>query len=219
MKILLASARLEDIKWAAENGLLDGVVTTPALLSGAGADGDGRELLGEICRATRGPVYASVRAVNGADIFRDGRELAKISDQIVVQVPFVEDAIPSMRRLTADGVRLLATLVFTPAQALLAAKAGATMVSVALDAFDGIGFSGADTIAEIKAVYEATSCACDILATQLQNTAQVTACALAGADAVALSAPVLRSLLVHPLTDRGLDQFLRELSSQGKSRS
>jgi transaldolase len=218
MKILLASARLQEIQWAAENGLLDGVVTTPSLLASAGADGDARELLGEICRATRGPVYASVRAVNGADILRDGRELAKISDQIVVQVPFVEDAITSMRRLTSDGVRLLATLVFTPAQALLAAKAGATMVSVSVDAFDGIGFSGADTIAEIKGVFEATSCACDILASQLQNTAQVTACALAGADAVALSTPVLRSLLVHPLTDRGLDQFLRELSTQGKSR-
>lgn len=219
MKILLASARLDDIQWAAENGLLDGVVTTPALLSSAGGDGDGRELLEEICRATRGPVYASVRAVNGADIFRDGRELAKISDQIVVQVPFVEDSIGSMQRLSTDGVRILATLVFTPAQALLAAKAGATMVSVAVDAIDGLGISGADTVAEVKGVYEATACACDILASQLQNTAQVTACALAGADAVSLSASVLRSLLVHPLTDRGIDQFLRELSSQGKSRS
>lgn len=218
MKILLASARLEDIRWAVDNGLLDGVVTTPSLLSSAGGEGDGRDLLGEICRASRGPVYASVRAVNGADIFRDGRELAKISDQIVVQVPFVEDAIASMRRLTTDGVKVLATLVFTPAQALLAAKAGATMVCVSVDAIEGLGMSGADTVAEVKGVFEATSCACDILASQLQSTAQVTGCALAGADAVSLAAPVLRSLLVHPLTDRGLDQFLRELSTQGKSR-
>jgi transaldolase len=218
MKIFLASARLDDINWATENGLLDGVVTTPSLLASAGGEGDGRDLLGEICRASRGPVYASVRAVNGADIFRDGRELAKVSDQIVVQVPFVEDAIASMRRLTTDGVKVLATLVFTPAQALLAAKAGATMVSISVDAIEGLGMSGADTVAEVKGVFEATSCACDILASQLQSTAQVTGCALAGADAVALSAPVLRSLLVHPLTDRGLDQFLRELSTQGKSR-
>ena len=218
MKILLASARLEDIRWAVDNGLLDGVVTTPSLLSSAGGEGDRRDLLGEICRASRGPVYASVRAVNGADIFRDGRELAKISDQIVVQVPFVEDAIASMRRLTTDGVKVLATLVFTPAQALLAAKAGATMVCVSVDAIEGLGMSGADTVAEVKGVFEATSCACDILASQLQSTAQVTGCALAGADAVSLAAPVLRSLLVHPLTDRGLDQFLRELSTQGKSR-
>lgn len=219
MKILLASARLDDIQWAAENGLLDGVVTTPGLLASAGADGDGRDLLGEICRATRGPVYASVKSVNGADIFRDGRDLAKISDQIIVQVPFVEDSIGSMRRLTADGVRILATLVFTPAQALLAAKAGATVVGVSIEAIESLGIQGADSIAEIRAVFEATSCACDILASHLQSTTQVSASALAGADAVALSTPVLRSLLVHPLTDRGIDQFLRELTSQGKARS
>ena len=218
MKILLASARLDDIRWAAENGLLDGVVTTPALLSAAGAEGDGRELLSEICRATRGPVYATVRSVNGADIFRDGRELAKVSDQIVVQVPFVEDAIASMRRLNTDGVKLLATLVFTPAQALLAAKAGATMVGVSIEGIESLGMQGADTIAEVKGVFEATSCACDILASHVTSTTQVSACALAGADAVALAAPVLRSLLVHPLTDRGIDQFLGELS-KGKSRA
>lgn len=213
MKILLASAKLDDIRWASGNGLLDGVLTTPALLSAAG-DGDARELLGEICREARTPVYATVRAVSGSDIFKDGRELAKISDQIVVQVPFLEDAISAMRRLSSEGVRVLATLVFTPAQALLAAKAGATTVGVAVDAIDALGIEGADTVAEIKAIFTATAVPCDIVATNAQGASHVTACGLAGADAVAMSAGVLRSLLVHPLTDRGLDLFLRELSSK-----
>jgi transaldolase len=212
MKILLASAKLDDIRWATGNGLLDGVLTTPSLLAAAG-DGESRELLGEICRESRTPVYASVRAVSGADIFKDGRELAKISDQIVVQVPFLEDAISAMRRLSSEGVRVLATLVFTPAQALLAAKAGATTVGVAVDAIDALGIEGADTVAEIKSIFAATAVPCDILATNAQGASHVTACGLAGADAVAMSAEVLRSLLVHPLTDRGLDHFLRELSS------
>jgi len=216
MKIFLASARLDDIRWAEGNGLLDGVFTTPALLAGAGAEGDGRDRLAEICRAAHTPVYASVRAVSGADIFRDGRELAKISDQIVVQVPFLEDAIGSMRKLTSEGVRVLATLIFTPAQALLAAKMGATTVGIAVDAIDSLGVEGADTVAEIKAIFSASAIPCDILATNAQGCSHVTACALAGADAIAMSSAVLRSLLVHPLTDRGLDEFLRELSTQGK---
>ena len=217
MKIILASAKLDDIRWAAGNGLLDGVLTTPAMLAAGGADGDGRERLAEICREAHTPVYATVRAVSGADIFKDGRDLAKISDQIVVQVPFLEDAISAMRRLTSEGVRVLATLVFTPAQALLAAKAGATTVGVAIDAIDSLGIEGADTVAEIKSIFTASAIPCDILATNAQGASHVTSCGLAGADGVAMSVDVLRSLLVHPLTDRGLDQFLRELSSKRSS--
>jgi transaldolase len=214
MKILLASAKLDDIRWAAGNGLLDGVLTTPSLLSAAGTDGDARELLSEVCREARCTVYATVRSVSGTDIFRDGRELAKISDQIVVQVPFLEDSIAAMRRLTSEGVKVLATLVFTPAQALLAAKAGATTVGVDVNAIDALGVEGADAVAEIKAIFSGAAIPCDILATNAQGASHVTACALAGADAVAMSTDVLRSLLVHPLTDRGLDLFLRELSTK-----
>src|SRR4029079_8176856 len=116
MKILLASADLDDIAWAASNGFLDGVMTTPALLREH--EQDERELLAEIWRVVDGPVYVTVHAIDGEDVYQDGRELARLSDQIVVQVPLVEDAIGAVRRLANDGIRVASLFVYTPAQGL-----------------------------------------------------------------------------------------------------
>ena len=218
MKIFLATARLDEVRWSADHGLIDGVWTAPALLSAEGP-GDGRELLAEICRTVSLPVAASVGAVNAVDIQREGRELARISDQIVVQIPFVEDAVVAMRRLAADGIRVAATLVFNAAQALLAAKAGASMVGVQLDQLDAQGSEGTEAIREIRSVFDAISTECDVLAALPRNASQFTGCALAGADGLAISNPVLRALMVHPLTDRGLDQLLQDLSRRPKARA
>jgi transaldolase len=218
MKIYLATARLDDIRWAAEGGLVDGIVTTPGLLA-AERGADGRELLGEICRTSSVPVCASVGAVSAADIFREGRELARIDDRLVVQVPLVEDATGAIRRLTAEGVHVGAMLVFNAAQAVLAAKAGATMVTVPVDQLDTYGHSGIEAVTEIRAVFDTHGIECDIMAASPQNAAQFTSCAIAGSDAALLHLTVLRSLLVHPLTDRGIDQFLSELSKRPKVRA
>jgi transaldolase len=212
MKIFLATASTQDVQWAVAAGLAEGIVTTPALLREAAGAGGERDLLAEICQTAPLPVCASVGSVTAADIYRDGRELAKISDQILVQVPLLEDAVPAIRRLRADGVRSVVTLVYATAQAVLAAKAGAFMVQVAVDQLDVIGDDGADVVGDIRTVFAAHAVACDIAASQPHTSAQFARCARAGADVITVTPDVLRALLLHPLTDRGVDQLLHDLS-------
>lgn len=210
MKILLASADLDDIAWAASNGFLDGVMTTPALFREH--DGDEREQLVDMCRVVDAPVYVTVHAVDADDAYRDGKELSRLSDQIVVQIPLIEDALSAVRRLANDGVRVASLLVFNAAQGLLAAKAGACCVVTPIDHLDQVGHSGVEVVRELRAAFDASGTECDIIALRPTTAMQFAACALAGADAVAVGASELRHLLVHPLTDRGIDQFLSELA-------
>ena len=217
MRIFLATARLDDIRWAAEHGLADGVLTTPALLDAAG-NGDPRALLADLCRATNLPVCVTVGAVNGDDIYRDARELAKLSDHVIVQIPFVEDAVSAIRKLSAEGVRVGATLVFNAAQAILAAKAGASMIATALDQLDLYGHDGLEVVRELRSVFADGRVECDVMALNPRDATQFAGCAIAGADSVALPPQLVRTLLLHPLTDRGLDQFLSELARGHRGR-
>ncbi|HVE77300.1 MAG TPA: transaldolase family protein [Gemmatimonadaceae bacterium] len=219
MKILLATASPDDVRWAHENGLIDGVVTTPGLLAAAD-DGRGWQAqLGELAHVAAGPVFAAVGAIDGRDIYREGRELAKVSDQLVLQIPMVEDAIVAVRKLSADGVRVAATLVFTAAQAVLAAKAGASMIAVDLAVLDAVGAHGVDVVREVRAVLDADGTGCDVVAMMPRDATQFADCVMAGADTLVVSTGVLRALLVHPLTDRGVDQLLNELSKQPRVRA
>lgn len=219
MKILLATAALDDIRWAVGHALIDGVLTTPALLDAeVGHEGNPHERLAEIARLSALPLYASVASVDSDDMYADGRDLARIADHIVVQLPFVEDSLDAMRKLRAEGVRLCASLVFTPAQAVLAANAGASSISVALDALDEVGLEAPEIIREMRAVADAHSADCDIMALLPADAARFGACVLAGADSVAVTPAVLRALLAHPLTDRGLDLFLIDLSKRHRVR-
>jgi transaldolase len=219
MRIFIATAKLDDIRWAHAHGLIDGVLTTPSLLSSQVHPAGANDLLADICRVAAFPVAITVGAVNANDIYRDARELSKLSDSVIVQIPFVEDAIEAMSRLQSDGIRVAATLVFNAAQAILAAKAGAGTVCVHVDQIDAQGQDGVDTIAEIHQVFQLHGVECDVLAALPRNAAQFTGCALAGADAIAVSSDVLRALLLHPLTDRGIDQFLTDLSRTHRARS
>ena len=218
MKIYLATASLEQIRWGVSSGLIDGVVTSPAAIAEEAGDTESREVLAEICAIAPFPVFASVESVSGDDIYRDGRDLARLSDQMVVQIPIVEDAVTAMRRLNAEGVRVSASLVFNAAQALLAAKAGAAHVAMSIDQLSALGEVALDQVRMIRAVFDADAVECDLLAMLPHDAAQFTECAMAGADAVCVSQQVLRSLLLHPLTDRGLDRFLQELSRRPKPR-
>jgi transaldolase len=211
MKILLATARTADVAWGAAHGMLDGVLTTPGLLAEE-ADGDARVHLLELCRLVHGPIFAAVHAIDAAGAYRDGKELAKLSDQIVVQVPLVEDTLGAMRRLHADGVRVAATHVFNTAQALLAARTGVSSVVVALDQLDAAGHDGVRIVHEVRASFDSSDAECDVVAVQAASPTQFGACAAAGADAVAVTERLCRALLVHPLTDRGVEQFLGDVA-------
>lgn len=217
MKILLATVDLEQIQWAAGVGLADGVVTSPRLLDEA-ADGDWREYLRELCRAAHLPVTVAVPAVSGDDIYREARELSRISDLIVVQVPLVEDAIGAIGQLRADGVRVISSLVYTAAQALLAAKAGATGVTTTIDDLEAQGQDAIEVLRQIRAVFVAGGIECDVISASSGTPAHFAGSALAGADAVVLPPAALRALLVHPLTDRALDRFLNDVSRTAQAR-
>src|SRR4051794_10964955 len=149
MKMFLTSATVDDVRWASKLGVLDGVLTTPRGLTPTEGATE-RELVVELCKAASAPVYVTVHAVDAAAIYREGKEIARLSDQIVVQVPLVEDAIAAIRKLCSDGVRVAAMLVFNGAQGLLAAKAGAASVITAVDHLDHAGFSGVEVVRELR---------------------------------------------------------------------
>ena len=217
MKIFLASAAVGEVAWAAEAGLADGILTTPAQLHEEAA-ADPRGLLQDLCRAGGGSVLASVESVHAEEMYRDGRDLARLSDQIVVEVPLIEDGVTAMRRLSADGVRVAASLVYSPAQALLAAKAGAMVVTCALQQLDAEGHYGLQVVEEIRGVFDAAGVECDVLAAAATSASEFTRCVQAGADGIAVAPATLRALLIHPLTDRGVDRFLTTLSRLPKGR-
>jgi transaldolase len=220
MKILLASASVADVRWAADHGLADGVVTTPAALAAErGTDPAAhRELLGDLARAVSSPVFASVASVDPSDIYRDGRDLARIADNVVVQVPLVDDAVGAIRRLSAEGARVSATLVFSAAQALLASKAGATSVVVPLEQLAQLGQEPSNAVRDVRQLFDRGEVECDLIAAYPTSGAAFTAAGIAGADAIVVDARMLRSLLVHPLTDRGVDAFLKELATRPRPR-
>lgn len=219
MNIYLESANLDEIRNAASAGLADGVAFSHVAFTADDPDADARERLEEISREFAFPVCVPVGAVSSSDIYSESRDLAKVSDHIVVQIPLVEDSLVPIARLSAEGVVVCATFVFNPAQAMIAAKAGATSVRVTLDDLEMYGQSGARTLAEIKSILEAGERECDVMAASPRSALQFTECALAGADIISLTPETLRGLVVHPLSDRGVDKFLSDLAKRPKPRT
>jgi transaldolase len=211
MKIFLATARTDDVSWGAAHGMLDGVLTTPGSLT-MESHGDAREHLQELCRLVHGPIFATVHSIDSEGAYRDGRELARISDQIVVQVPLVEETLGAMRRLHTDGIRVAATHVYSTAQALLAARTGAFGIVTFLDQLDAAGHDSVGVVRDVRLAFDSSDAECDVIAVNASSPTQFGACAVAGADAVAISEELCRALLVHPLTDRGVDQFLGDVA-------
>src|SRR3954463_7146143 len=177
MKIYLATASTDDVAWGAAHGLLDGVITSPGLLADD-ADAETRTHLAELCRLVHGPIFASVHSVDGTNAYKDGKELAKLSDQIVVQLPLVEETLGAMRRLQADGIRVSATHVYNSAQGLIAARAGASSVVTAVARLDAAGHDGVAMIAELRAAFDASDAECDVIALNATTPARFGACAL-----------------------------------------
>jgi transaldolase len=219
MNIYLESVNLDEIRNTAAAGLADGVAFSHTASSADALDVNTRERLEEISREFAFPICVPVGAVTSGDIYSEARELAKVSDHIVVEIPLVEDALIPIARLTAEGVVVCATFVFSAAQAIIAAKAGAAAVRITLDDLESYGQSGTRTLAEIKNALESGEEECDVMAASPRSAVQFAECALAGADIICITPEALRNLIVHPLSDRGIDKFLSQLARRPKSRN
>ncbi|MBX6330931.1 MAG: fructose-6-phosphate aldolase [Gemmatimonadaceae bacterium] len=212
MRLFLDTAHLAEIQWGFTTGLIDGVSTNPSLLADALPDDDFRGHVSEICRISPGPVTVQVISVTADDIYREGKELARLADNVVVEIPMIEEGLAATRRLVAEGVRVNVTLIFNAAQALLAAKAGASYVSPFVGRLDDVGGDGAAVVADIHQIFDRFALECEILASSIRTPRRFADVAKAGADAAAVPTAVLRQLLLHPLTDIGLDHFLNDWS-------
>jgi transaldolase len=218
MRVFLATTSLDDIRWANDAGLIEGVVATPTVIASESPQADAREVIVEIARATRLPICASVPAVAAADIVKGARDLRKVSERVIIAIPFIDDAIPAIRKLSRDGVQVAATLVYSVAQGILAARAGASMVTCSVDVLDSVGADGTHAIRDLRDAFDHDAAECDVAAAGPATAASFAAAAVAGADVAIVTPDVLRSLIQHPLTDRGLDRFMGAIARRPKSR-
>jgi transaldolase len=219
MKIFVQSVVVTQIKEWAEADLLDGVVLSPIDLAADDPSASVIDRLAEIAVDFGVPVCVPVAAINGADIYREGRDIARASEHAVVQIPFVEDAVSPIRKLVADGVKVCATHIYSGAQAFIAAKLGASMVAIDVRDIDAQGRPSGEAVAQIRAVIDKCGLECDVAVTPAQNSMCFTSYVLAGADIAYVTPELFASLMVHSLTDRGVDRYLSALSKRQKPRS
>ena len=212
MKFFLDTASLKDISWATQAGLIDGITTNPSLLAKQAGDLDPKDVLKEICSLVEGPVSAEVVAVDVEGMLKEGTDLAKIAENIVVKIPMIEAGMIAVRRLATEGIKANVTLCFSSVQCLIAAKAGAAYVSPFIGRIDDVGQEGMDVIREARVIFDNYGIGTEILAASIRHPRHVAEAAMIGADVATLPPEVLRKLLLHPLTDRGLDQFLADWS-------
>lgn len=214
MNIFVETISLDEIRHVTASGFADGIVVS---YSDASAD-DIRTLIDSVAQELALPVCVEVGAIDAGDMYREARELAKISDHVIIQLPLVEDAVAPMHRLSLEGVRVCANFVFNGAQAVLAAKAGASMIRIPLQDLDAQGQTSTDAVSEIRSLLESSDCECDVMVASPGTTTQFMECVSAGAQVVSIRPHVLHSLLLHPLTDRGVDRFLSGISKRPKAR-
>ncbi|GGE27071.1 putative transaldolase [Agaricicola taiwanensis] len=215
MKFFVDTADIGEIKALAELGLLDGVTTNPSLI--LKANRPMREIIAEICDVVDGPVSAEVAAVDADGMIAEGRHLAKIASNVTVKVPLTWDGLKACRTLTGEGTMVNVTLCFSANQALLAAKAGATFISPFIGRLDDLGVDGMDLIREIRVIYDNYDFKTEILAASIRSANHVKLAALIGADVATVPPSVLKSLVQHQLTDKGLETFVADWKKTGQS--
>jgi transaldolase len=208
MKFFLDTANLDEIRKGAEWGIVDGVTTNPTLIAKEGRAL--REQIAAICDIVDGPISAEVLAVTAKDMIREGRELSKIHKNVIVKCPLIRDGIEACSALSKEGIRVNVTLCFSPAQALIAAKAGAYFISPFVGRIDDVGGNGMDLIRQIVAIYDNYDFDTQILSASLRGPTHVIESAMAGAHIGTMPFKVMDALFNHPLTDKGLDQFLKD---------
>lgn len=208
MKIFIDSGNLKEIESLVPLGIIDGITTNPSLLAKEG--GDYRALLKRICTIVQGPTSAEVTATDADGMIRQGRELAAIDEHIVVKVPFTKEGVKACKTLSSAGTRVNVTLVFSATQALLAAKVGATYVSPFVGRLDDIATSGMNLIREIVDIYENYQFTTEILVASVRHPIHIVEAARMGADVCTCPAAVIEAMFRHPLTDIGLEKFLKD---------
>ncbi len=216
MKFFVDTADVDEIRDLASTGLLDGVTTNPSLVAKTGRDFI--EILQEICAIVPGPVSAEITALDHATMVSEGRQLAKVADNIAVKVPLTPDGLKACRTLSDEGTMVNVTLCFSPAQALLAAKAGATFVSPFVGRLDDISADGLGLISEIMEIFDAyPEITTEVLVASVRHPIHVVETAKMGAHVATIPPGVLRAMFKHPLTDRGVDAFLDDWAKTGQS--
>lgn len=215
MKFFIDTANLDEIKEAVELGLIDGVTTNPSLVAKEG-DVDFKKHIAKICKLVKGDVSAEVTALDTAGMLKEGRELAKIAKNVVIKVPLTLDGLKACRTFRAEGTKVNVTLCFSAAQALLAAKAGASYISPFIGRLDDIAQDGMVLIRDIVQIYDNYGFATEVLAASIRHPMHIVDCALAGADVATIPFRVITQLVKHPLTDKGLEGFLTDWKKSGR---
>jgi transaldolase len=212
MQFFIDTANLNEIKEAYDLGVLDGVTTNPSLMAKEGIAGKEKVLAHykAICNIVDANVSAEVISTDFEGIIKEGKELAKIDDKIVVKVPMIKEGVKAIKYFTSEGIRTNCTLVFSAGQAILAAKAGASYLSPFIGRLDDISQDGLDLIAQIRLIYDNYGFETEILAASVRHTMHLIKCAEIGADVVTCPLNVITALLNHPLTDSGLAKFLAD---------
>ena len=208
MKLFIDSGNIADIQKLADIGIIDGVTTNPSLL--AKESGDYREILKKICQVVKGPTSAEVVETEAQAMIRQGRDLAKIDDWIVVKVPLTRDGIQACKALSTEGIKVNVTLCFSPAQALLAAKVGATYISPFVGRLDDVSTPGMDLIRDIVDIYRKYDFKTEVLVASTRSPMHIVEAVRLGADICTCPPAVIDSLFNHPLTDAGLKKFLAD---------
>jgi transaldolase len=211
MQIFLDTANIDEIKRVAAMGLLDGVTTNPSLV--AKESGDFRDIILTICEIVKGPVNAEVVTLKADEMVEEGRELAKIHQDVVVKVPMTPEGLVATKKLSGEDIPINVTLIFSASQALLAAKAGATYVSPFIGRLDDISNPGMEIVSQIRTIFDNYGISTQILAASLRHPVHFMEAAMVGADVATLPAKVFHQLFKHPLTDIGLKKFLEDWES------
>ena len=214
MKFFVDTAIIPEIEELADTGMVDGVTTNPSLIHKSGRDF--KEVIAEICKIIPGPVSAEVAATEYERMIAEGRELAKIAENVTIKLPLTWDGLRACRTLTDEGRMTNVTLCFSANQALLAAKAGATYISPFIGRLDDMGINGMELIHEIRTIYDNYAFSTEILAASIRTVNHLKDSALAGADVATIPPSTLKSLAGHPLTDKGLAAFLADWEKTGQ---
>lgn len=208
MKFFIDTANVDEIREANEMGMVDGVTTNPSLIAKEGRDF--KQIINEICEIVDGPISAEAVSLDAEGMIAEARDLAKIHKNIVVKIPMTIEGMKAVRTLAGEGIRTNVTLVFSPLQALMAAKAGASYVSPFVGRIDDLSQDGMDLVEQIVSIYENYGYQTEVIVASIRNPLHVLESALIGADISTIPFSVLKKLAAHPLTDKGIEAFLND---------